>query len=176
MTQRQIIITSVDRDRLRDLLASEFVKVIGPIEYLDHLKAELRRAQIVPPEKAPRNVVTMNSLVALRDVASGELETYTLVFPEDADIAQGRLSVLAPVGTAMLGQRIGDELKWRVPKGWRRFKIERVLYQPGQERSMNEHPSTSRASLRLSACHCWVCLAKAIKPLAPAMIVAEQEN
>jgi regulator of nucleoside diphosphate kinase len=130
MTQRQIIITSVDRERLRDLLASEFVEAIGPVEYLDHLKAELRRAQIVPPEEAPRNVITMNSLVALRDVASGDLETYKLVFPEDADIARGRLSVLAPVGTAMLGQRIGDELKWRVPKGWRRFKIERVLYQP----------------------------------------------
>ena len=99
--------------------------MIGPVEYLDDLKAELRRAKIVPPEKAPRNVVTMNSSVALRDVSSRELETYTLVFPEDADIAQGRLSVLAPVGTAILGQRIGDELKWRVPEGWRRFKIER---------------------------------------------------
>ena len=75
----------------------------------------------------------MNSSVVLRDLSSRELETYTLVFPEDADIAQGRLSVLAPVGTAILGQRIGDELKWRVPEGWRRFKIERVLYQPERE-------------------------------------------
>jgi len=133
MSQRQIIITSVDRDRLHDLLSSEFVRVIGPVEYLDDLKAELRRAGIVPPEKVPRNVVTMNSSVVLRDLASRELETYTLVFPEDADIAQGRLSVLAPVGTAILGQRIGDELKWRVPEGWRRFKIERVLYQPERE-------------------------------------------
>ncbi len=133
MSPRKIIVTEVDRDRLHEVLASEFVKVIGPVEYLDDLKAELRRAGIVPPEKVPRNVVTMNSSVVLRDVASRELETYTLVFPEDADIAQGRLSVLAPVGTAILGQRIGDELKWRVPQGWRRFKIERVLYQPERE-------------------------------------------
>ena len=133
MSQRQIIITDVDRNRLRDLLTTEFVQVIGPVEYLDDLKAELRRAKIVPPEKVPRNVVTMNSSVVLRDLSSRELETYTLVFPEDADIAQGRLSVLAPVGTAILGQRIGDELKWRVPEGWRKFKIERVLYQPERE-------------------------------------------
>ena len=138
MSQRQIIITDVDRDRLHDLLTSEFVQVIGPVEYLDDLKAELRRAKIVPPEKVPRNVVTMNSSVALRDLSSRELETYTLVFPEDADIAQGRLSVLAPVGTAILGQRIGDELKWRVPAGWRRFKIERVLYQPEREGVFDE--------------------------------------
>lgn len=61
----------------------------------------------------------MNSSVVLRDRASGELETYTLVFREDADIAQGRLSVLALVGTAILGQCIGDELKWRMPDGLR---------------------------------------------------------
>ena len=54
MTQRQIIITEADRDRLHELLTSEFVQVIGPVEYLDDLKAELRRAKIVPPEKAPR--------------------------------------------------------------------------------------------------------------------------
>src|SRR6187551_2386303 len=101
MSQRKIIITDVDRDRLHELLASEFVKVIGPAEYLDDLKAELRRAEIVPPEKAPQNVVTMNSSVTLRDLTSRELETYTLVFPEHADIAHGRLSVLAPVGTAI---------------------------------------------------------------------------
>jgi regulator of nucleoside diphosphate kinase len=143
MLQRKIIITDVDRNRLRDVLASEFVKAIGPVEYLDDLKAELRRAKMVPPEKVPRNVVTMNSSVALRDRSSGELETYTLVFPEDADIAQGRLSVLAPVGTAILGQRVGDELKWRVPDGWRRFKIERVLYQPEREGVFDRDPETA---------------------------------
>lgn len=148
MTQRQIIITSVDRDRLHDVLASEFVKVIGPVEFLDDLKAELGRAKIVPPEKVPRNVVTMNSSVVLRELSSRERETYVLVFPEDADIAQGRLSVLAPVGTAILGQRIGDELKWRVPEGWRRFKIERVLYQPEREGVFDSDPASAGRTFR----------------------------
>ena len=133
MSQRQIIITDVDRDRLHDLLTSEFVTGDRPGRVSRRLKGRTSARKIVPPEKVPRNVVTMNSSVVLRDLSSRELETYTLVFPEDADIAQGRLSVLAPVGTAILGQRIGDELKWRVPAGWRRFKIERVLYQPERE-------------------------------------------
>ena len=75
----------------------------------------------------------MNSTVKLRDLDTKELETYTLVFPEQADIANDQLSVLAPVGTAILGQRVGDALRWRVPSGWRRFKIERVIYQPERE-------------------------------------------
>ena len=74
----------------------------------------------------------------LRDLDSGEKETYTLVFPERADIASNRLSVIAPVGTAILGQRVGDELKWRVPAGWRRFKIVRVLSQPEREGRFDE--------------------------------------
>ena len=148
MSLRQIIITDVDRDRLHDLLSSEFVTVIGPVEYLDDLKAELRRAKIVPPEKAPRNVVTMNSSVVLRDLSSRERETYRLVFPEDADIAQGRLSGLAPVRTAILGQRIGDELKWRVPAGWRRFKIERILYQPEREGVFDNVPESAAPRFR----------------------------
>lgn len=151
MSQRKIIITNVDRDRLQELLDSEFVAVIGPAEYLDNLKAELRRAEIVPPEKAPRNVVTMNSSVTLRDLSSRELETYTLVFPEHADIARGKLSVLAPVGTAILGQRVGDELKWRVPQGWRKFKIERIHYQPEREGVFAGDPErASRRSRRSS--------------------------
>jgi regulator of nucleoside diphosphate kinase len=130
---RKIIITDADHERLESLLASEFAKVISPVEYLEDLRAELKRAEIVPPNRVPRNVVTMNSTVVLRDLETREKEEYTLVYPERADIANNRLSVLAPVGTAILGQRVGDELRWRVPAGWRRFKVERVLFQPERE-------------------------------------------
>ena len=57
-------------------------------------------------------------------------ETYTLVFPENADIGQGRISVLAPIGTAMLGYEIGDVFEWEVPAGKRRLKVEQITYQP----------------------------------------------
>ena len=100
---------------------------------LEKALAELDRPAIVRPEDVPRNVVTMNSTVVLRDLDTKEKETYTLVFPDAADIANDRLSVLAPVGTAILGERVGDVVRWRVPQGWRRLKVERVVYQPERE-------------------------------------------
>jgi regulator of nucleoside diphosphate kinase len=133
MGKRKIIITEADRERLEVLLSSEFAAAIGPCDYLDDLRAELDRAQIVRPADVPQNVVTMNSTVVLRDLDTKEKETYTLVFPSEADIANDRLSVLAPVGTAILGERVGDVIRWRVPQGWRRLKIERVVYQPERE-------------------------------------------
>ena len=133
MAKRTIIITQSDYDCLEELLSSQFAQAIGPSDFLAGLKAELHRAEVVEPENVPRNVVTMNSTVKLRDLDTNELETYTLVFPERADIVNNRLSVLAPVGTAILGQRVGDVLRWRVPDGYRRLKVERVLYQPERE-------------------------------------------
>jgi regulator of nucleoside diphosphate kinase len=130
VSRRKIVITDVDHARLEALLTSEFAAAIGPVEFLDDLRAELRRAHVVAPRRVPRDVVTMNSVVTLRDLASREVETYALVYPEFADIANARLSVLAPVGTAILGQRVGDVIKWRVPAGWRKLKVERVLFQP----------------------------------------------
>lgn len=137
MAKRKIIITEFDYERLQDLLASEFATVIGPREYLDDLRAELDRAEIVRPEDVPENVVTMNSTVALRDLDTQEKEIYTLVFPDSADIANDRLSVLAPVGTAILGERVGDVVRWRVPQGIRRLKVECVLFQPEREGALH---------------------------------------
>jgi regulator of nucleoside diphosphate kinase len=130
MPKRKIIITQSDYEYLEELLSSKLIQAIGPSDYLEGLAAELARAEIVEPERVPKTVVTMNSTVKLRDLETNEVETYTLVFPEKADIANNNLSVLAPVGTAILGQRVGDAIRWRVPGGWRRLKVERVLYQP----------------------------------------------
>jgi regulator of nucleoside diphosphate kinase len=130
MPRRKIVITEADEARLKALLASEFAAAIGPVEFLDDLRAEVERAEVVPPMEVPQDVVTMNSVVTLGDLATREAETFVLVYPEFADIANNRLSILAPVGTAILGQRVGDVLKWRVPQGWRKLKVERVLYQP----------------------------------------------
>jgi len=130
MLKRKIIITRSDYEYLKELLSSEFAQAISPSDFLDSLDAELDLAEVVNPERVPKSVVTMNSTVKLRDLDTNEVETYTLVFPEEADIANHKLSVLAPVGTAILGQRVGDVIRWRVPDGWRRLKVVRVLYQP----------------------------------------------
>ena len=133
MSTRKIVLTEADQERLQSLLDSEFARVISPVEYLEDLRVELRVAEVVPPNRVPRSVVTMNSTVTLRDLDTNERETYTLVYPEHADIANDRLSVLAPVGTAILGQRVGDEVTWRVPAGRRRLRVQRVLFQPERE-------------------------------------------
>jgi regulator of nucleoside diphosphate kinase len=63
-------------------------------------------------------------------LATGEKVAYTLVFPGKADSSTGKISVLAPIGTAVLGYRVGDVVEWRVPAGSRKFRVEKLLYQP----------------------------------------------
>jgi regulator of nucleoside diphosphate kinase len=130
MMRRQIVLTIEDHQRLKSLLTSNLARLVGGTVRVDELQAELDRAQVVPQSDVPKDVVTMNSTVALRDLDTNELEIYTLVYPDRADIANDKLSVLAPIGTAILGYRVGDELQWRVPAGWRRLKVEQVIFQP----------------------------------------------
>jgi regulator of nucleoside diphosphate kinase len=130
MVSRQIIITHEDHQRLEALLASDVAPLVYGSDCVDELQTELGRAEIVSQDDVPSDVVTMNSTVSLRDLATNEVETYTLVFPDRADIANHKLSVLAPIGTAILGYRIGDEIRWQVSQGWRKSRIEQITYQP----------------------------------------------
>jgi regulator of nucleoside diphosphate kinase len=72
----------------------------------------------------------MRSRVRLKDLVSGETNIYSLVFPKEADFNQGKISVLAPIGTAILGYRKGDTIEWQVPSGLRRLRVDEILYQP----------------------------------------------
>ena len=130
MSDKPIQITEFDLERLRKLIENAQHTEYRGSDYLARLQAELDRAQIVPPQAVPEAVVTMNSTVALLDLETGEEETYTLVFPENADVSHGRISILAPIGTAMLGYEVGDIFEWPVPAGVRRLRVERILYQP----------------------------------------------
>jgi regulator of nucleoside diphosphate kinase len=132
-SKHKIIVTHADRTRLSALLESGFARAIDSADYLNDLRTELDRAETVAPENAPDDIVTMNSTVRLYDCDAQESETFTLVYPGRADIAQGRLSVLAPIGTAILGQRKGDLVRWRTPGGVRRLRIEEIIYQPERE-------------------------------------------
>ncbi len=133
MKERKIFITKFDKDRLEELIG--VAESFGADKRLDleSLQDELERAEIVSSRRVPSNVVTMNSKVLLRDADTLEEMTLTLVFPKDADIKSGLISVLAPVGTAILGYREGDVVEWRVPNGLKRISIERILYQPEAE-------------------------------------------
>jgi len=130
MQQRSISITQFDRERLDELLA-----VAGEFNYrdwgdLNRLAEELRRGQIVGSQTVAPTVVTMNSRVRLRDLDTDEVMQYTLLFPKDSDIETDRISVISPIGTAILGYSVGDTIEWTVPAGKRRIKIEALLYQP----------------------------------------------
>jgi regulator of nucleoside diphosphate kinase len=113
-------------NRLRSLIDS----MKSSREDLKTLSAELEQAKVVSPAEIPADVITMNSKAQLRDLEDNELMTYTLVFPGKANVDEGMISVLAPIGTAMLGHRVGDEFEWHVPAGAIRLRVEKVLYQP----------------------------------------------
>lgn len=130
---KKIIITVDDHRRLKALLASHLTQALADKPYLDDLRRELEVAEVVEPECIPGDVVTMNSTVRLRELGQEDVETYTLVYPRDANIAAGKLSVLAPIGTAVLGYRTGDTVQWRVPHGSVRIVIDEVVSQPERE-------------------------------------------
>lgn len=130
MNNRTIHLTEFDLDRLQRLLAAKG-KLEGPDkQYLRDLKDALGRAVVVPSTDIPGDVITMNSRFKLTDLDTGEVSEYTLVFPGTANIVKGRLSVLAPVGTALLGRKEFDKIEWTVPVGVKRFRIDKVIYQP----------------------------------------------
>lgn len=130
MTNETITITSADAEKLRELLSNALSSTYRNSAYLTHLRGELERARIVDPDDLPADIVTMHSTVELRDLESGELLTWTLVFPDEADLESGKISVLAPIGTAMLGYRVGDTFTWDTPAGACSMRVERLLYQP----------------------------------------------
>ena len=127
----KIYITEFDSRRLRELIdvAAEFGDK-RTLQYLDELSDELDQADLVRPEEIPNDVITMNSTFRLQDLDNGEEAVYSLVFPADADSSRGKISVLAPIGTAVLGYRVGDTVEWDVPAGLKRLTVREIVYQP----------------------------------------------
>ena len=130
MTDKIIYITDNDMKRLRELVmvARTFGK--EKERHLGELEKELNKGKVVKSQDIPPNVITMNSEVHLRDLATEEEITYRLVFAEEADTGRGWISVLAPIGTALLGYSTGDVIEWKVPAGITKLRVEKILYQP----------------------------------------------
>ncbi|HEU5136197.1 MAG TPA: nucleoside diphosphate kinase regulator [Steroidobacteraceae bacterium] len=121
-----IVVTEADARRLRGMLAARRESALRDEAHLDELESELERALLVTADAVPPDVVVMDSAVRVRDLSNDEPREYTLVYPAEADLDAGRISVLAPLGTALLGFREGDEVEWLMPGGLRRLRIERV--------------------------------------------------
>ena len=97
----------------------------------DELAEELDRAIVVPKDRIPKDVVTMNSRLIYSDESTGSTREVELVFPEDVDAMAGKVSVLAPVGCALLGLSVGQSIDWSLPGGKvHRLRVECVLSQP----------------------------------------------
>lgn len=130
MAEREIFLTELDLERLRGLLEGSRQPNAPDRADLDRLQGELDRARVVAPTEIPPDVVTMNSSVVVRDEDTGTERTFHLVYPVEADFGRDKISILAPVGMAVLGYRVGDSIEWPVPGGTKRLKVARVLYQP----------------------------------------------
>jgi regulator of nucleoside diphosphate kinase len=126
-----ILVTATDLSRLQDHLERVDDRLADAAEALGD---ELLRAQVIPSEKAPETLVTMNSRVVFENLATGREREVTLVYPNEANAEKGRVSVLAPVGSALLGLSVGQEIEWPLPDGGRgRFRIKRIVFQPEAE-------------------------------------------
>lgn len=119
-----IIITKNDLERLELLIAR------GDVPATERLDEELARARVVSQHEIASDVVTMNSDVVCEDVNRGVRRNVRVVYPGDADAERGWVSVLAPLGSALLGLRVGQEIDWRMPSGKRRVRVVAVPYQP----------------------------------------------
>lgn len=125
-TSPLIHVSSQDQEVLRLLLKSlERQREAG-----DRLRAELQRAVVCDATALPPGTVGLNSRVRLLDLDRDEIEEYVLTLPASADAEQQRLSVLAPVGTALLGYHVNDEIEWPTPGGTRRLRILAVMPEP----------------------------------------------
>lgn len=130
--EKHIFITALDRHRILDCLSvlSEFPDK-RDLPYIQYLEKEVKRARVVlDPVEMPADVITMRSRAKLRDMTSGALLDCTLVYPSERDAEKGLISVLAPLGAAMIGYKAGDSFEADLPKGRTQFLIEAITYQP----------------------------------------------
>jgi len=126
MRDHSIVVTDKDARVLRGLLASHSVSSHDQ-DHVRELELELERALVLEESQVPPDVITMRTQVQVLDLTSGERREFSLVSPSAADVTARRISVLAPLGTALLGYREGDEVEWMMPGGPRRLRVERVL-------------------------------------------------
>lgn len=143
MSPAPIYLSNEDYSKLRLLLGAT---PSNGNARLQKLREELDRAVVVDPSALPANVVTLDSTVQYEDVGTGEVEEYTLTLPDRANIEQKRLSILAPIGTALIGYRVGDTVNWSTPGGVRQLKINRVTQRPSGDAAVPVIPATATYS------------------------------
>jgi regulator of nucleoside diphosphate kinase len=131
MQSHSIIVCDADMDRLSRLVRALRYSFSRDQQQLELLDQTLESAEVTSSDRIPVNVVRMNSRMRILDFETQKKDVYTLVFPENADVSRGLISVLAPVGIALLGRSQGDVIEAKVPGGTRNLRVEQVSYRPG---------------------------------------------
>ena len=132
----RIVLSRPDAQRLRAVLAAYRGSYLDQ-EHLSDLHAEVEQARILDEAHMTADIVTIGSQVRVRDSGTGTSGEYVLVLPDQVELRAGHISVLAPLGTALLGYREGDNVEWQMPGGLRRLRIEKVR-QPERKSSERE--------------------------------------
>jgi len=126
----KLIINRLDYARIKQCINdAKQLKSISSTE-AEKLLAELNSAKIVEPEAIPSNVVTMNSIVKLSFLNNDKIIQFQIVYPDQANLKENKISIFSPIATALIGYKIEDEIEWIVPAGLTRIRIDEIIYQP----------------------------------------------
>lgn len=148
MTDRSIIVTDGDVEKLKRLVRALKYSLFRDQRQLELLDQVLESAEVRPSGRVPKDVVRMNSRVRVLDFDTRRKGLYTLVFPKEANISRGFMSVLAPLGIALLGRRSGDIIEAKAPGGIKRLRVERVTHGPEVTRKRVQPELSTRRQLR----------------------------
>lgn len=126
----EIIINRLDYSRIKKCIsdAKQFNSISNA--EAEKLTNELNSAKIVEPEAIPSNVVTMNSIVKLSFINNNKQVQFQIVYPDQANLKENKISIFSPIATALIGYKVADEIEWIVPSGLTNIRIEEIIYQP----------------------------------------------
>lgn len=147
MPDSSVIVTDADMDRLTRLVRAFKHSLFRDQRQLELLDQTLAAAEVRPAARVPKDLIRMNSRVRVFDFDTRKRGLYTLSFPDEANISKSIISVLAPLGIALLGRRKGDVVEAQVPGGIRKLRVEGVGQQPAASRTK---PSEDRSTRRTS--------------------------
>lgn len=147
MPKGLVIVTDADMDRLIRLVQAYKLSLFRDREQLELLDQKLAGAEVRVPRRVPKDLIRMNSCARVFDFDTQRRGLYTLTFPQDADISKGMISVLAPLGIALLGRRKGDVIEARVPGGVRKLRVDSVRQQPDISSTKPSQGPTGRSHL-----------------------------
>jgi regulator of nucleoside diphosphate kinase len=125
-----LILSKLDQVRIMDRIKKALLEHKLTASEAESLLKEINSATIVEPKDIPNDVVTMNSVVRIKFLNSGKEIKFQIVYPEEADIKNNKISILSPVATALIGYRINDTIEWIIPSGMTKILIEEIIYQP----------------------------------------------